>query len=452
MDTFKKQLLDLLAEGKLLEVIKSLLESELPLPPKDKAYLLKLQQQATALPAVGEERDQLSRYLQELVERLFLEASNEPSVAPAPAVKPDLQTLDEAPPLARPKGGFMQRTWERLGELLSTGKRPSPTNSPNDTESNSRVARKTSSPLAQGGSPPKRSSPPASRSRGNPSPDKSASVPPGAPASVPEAKTNPFQAGKLLYVVPSRMPLHEISTCRIRIAPEHLQDAILKVKLNQNERAQAQTEAIRMTEVMRVELLNYPTDTDHFRISCRNNLEQPVFPFTVSEWIFDVVPQRPGKYALLIRVTAKINYAGAERSFDLVVLNRAVEVVTSGSEPVELIESIQPIPDNDWDETDELFVNQALQNNQIARAIERLANFVQDKDADLHIALLLQQARWNDNSNKLNLGLIATADWDLVNNQVRYAITQVHEQIKALDFSRDQSAALAEALKQLSNS
>lgn len=266
--------------------------------------------------------------------------------------------------------------------------------------------------------------------------------PPQAPAASAPASTapsqssdlnNPFQSGKILHHIPSAMPLNTLSTCRIRIAPETLRQEDIESGLTKEEKAAATTEVLRTSSVMKVELLNHPTNTDSFTISSQNNLEQPVFPFTYSEWLFDVQPKRPGHHAMLLRVTARVNIPGfGERSFDVAVYNRAIQV-HAGEKPLtdEAFDK-QPIPDPTWDEADNAVLTQALEQNNIAAAIERLANFLQDKDRELTDELLLLQARWNDNSHALNDGRIATADWDLMNSQIRYAITQIRDKVYTL--------------------
>jgi hypothetical protein len=252
-----------------------------------------------------------------------------------------------------------------------------------------------------------------------------------APAPVPPAEVaSPFQKGKILYAIPDQMAMAAASRCRVRIAPEQISDDELFAGLQPKEREAAAKESIKITSVMKVALVE-AQEGDNFDIVFRNNEEQPILPFMPTEWSFDVTPRRPGHYALLLRVTAKVKVPGfGERPFDVAVLDRAIQVNTTDEPSVQVDFQEQPIPDPEWDTEDEQAVAHALLHGRVDLAIERIINFVQDKDTDFRDTLLLLQFRWNDNSNQLQNKLISAADWDRVNNQVRYAITQLLAELK----------------------
>jgi len=218
--------------------------------------------------------------------------------------------------------------------------------------------------------------------------------------------------------------------CRVRIAPAQISDDELFDGLLPEERSAAAKESIKITSVMKVALVE-AQEGDNFDIVFRNNEEQPILPFMPTEWSFDVTPRRPGHYALLLRVTAKIQIPGfGERPFDVAVLDRAIQVNTTDEPSAQVDFQEQPIPDPEWDQEDERAVGHALLHGRVDLAIERIINFVQDKDTDFRDTLLLLQFRWNDNSNQLQNKLISATDWDRVNNQVRYAITQLLEELR----------------------
>lgn len=255
------------------------------------------------------------------------------------------------------------------------------------------------------------------------------SSPATAPASAAKA-SSPFQKGKILYAIPDQMAMATVCRCRVRIAPEQISEEELFAGLNPEERSAATKESIKITSVMKVALVE-AQEGDNFDIISRNNEEQPIIPFMPTEWSFDVTPRRPGNYALLLRVTAKVQIPGyGERPFDVAVLDRAIQVNTDDAPTEKVTFSEQTIPDPDWDKEDEEAVRHALLHGRVDLAIERIINFVQDKDTDFRDTLLLLQFRWNDNSNQLQNKLISAADWDRVNNQVRYAITQLLEELK----------------------
>ncbi|MGH1435312.1 MAG: hypothetical protein ACRBG0_12750 [Lewinella sp.] len=250
-----------------------------------------------------------------------------------------------------------------------------------------------------------------------------------APAPTPEV-SSPFQKGKILYAIPDQMAISTPSRCRVRIAPEQISNDELLAGLKPEERETASKESIKITSVMKVALVE-AQEGDNFDIIPRNNEEQPILPFMPTEWSFDITPHRPGHYALLLRVTAKVQVPGyGERPFDVAVLDRAIQVNTDDAPTAKATFSEQPIPDPDWDKEDEEAVRHALLHGRVDLAIERIVNFVQDKDTDFRDTLLLLQFRWNDNSNQLQNKLISAADWDRVNNQVRHAITQLLAELK----------------------
>jgi hypothetical protein len=261
----------------------------------------------------------------------------------------------------------------------------------------------------------------------------SAGAPPPSPSPTPAPAANvssPFQKGKILYAIPDQMAMAAVCRCRVRIAPEQISEEELFAGLKPEERSAATKESIKITSVMKVALVE-AQEGDNFDIISRNNEEQPIIPFMPTEWSFDVTPRRPGNYALLLRVTAKVQIPGyGERPFDVAVLDRAIQVNTDDAPTEKVTFSEQTIPDPDWDKEDEEAVTHALLHGRVDLAIERIINFVQDKDTDFRNTLLLLQFRWNDNSNQLQNKLISAADWDRVNNQVRYAITQLLEDLK----------------------
>ena len=116
---------------------------------------------------------------------------------------------------------------------------------------------------------------------------------------------------------------------------------------------------------------------------------------------------------------------------NVAVLDRAI-VVTTGGEVLEAQFAEQPIPDPTWDPEDSAAVRNFVAHGNTNKAIERMCNFVHDKDEDLHEALLILQGRWNETSNKLEAGSIRFDDWDLMNNQVRESVLGFLEDIEEL--------------------
>ena len=111
------------------------------------------------------------------------------------------------------------------------------------------------------------------------------------------------------------------------------------------------------------------------------------------------------------------------------VLDRAI-VVTTGDELIpETSFTKQNIPDPVWDPSDSKAVEQFIAQGRPDKAIERLINFIFDKDEDLHEALIILQGRWHDNTNALEAGTIHHEDWDVVNNKVRVAVLELMEHV-----------------------
>ncbi len=253
-------------------------------------------------------------------------------------------------------------------------------------------------------------------------PNDTAESAPEAPPS--PAPISPFQKGTILYAIPDQMMLGKSTLCRIRIAPEMVSQEALEDQLTEDEKEIAKRESLDISPVMRV-ILEEAGETSRLSITARNSPEQPVLPFRPTEWGFDITPSTPGHCALILRVSAKIQVPGfGERPFDVSSLNRAILVTTTGDmETASFVE--QPIPDPTWDEGDEIAVNDHLNASRADKAIERLANFLQDKDTELYDKLIMLQWRWNDNTNQLNSNRISAKDWDLVNSKVRFALLGV---------------------------
>lgn len=262
---------------------------------------------------------------------------------------------------------------------------------------------------------------------------KPSSSAPSAPSPTQAGGTqSPFQQGKILYAIPSQMCIGKEIRCTIRIAPDQFSIKEMESGLSDKEKSSAKNEGIKITSVMKVEL-EENSDVANFDINNRSTAEQPILPFGFTEWAFDVKARRPGHHALLLRVSAKINIPGfGERSFDVAVLDRAILVNTNERDQNNTVPDFaeQSIPDPEWNNEDENVVLAALEKGRIDQAIERIANFVQDKDRDFHTDLILLHARWNDNTNQLQEKRITAADWDIVNNKVRFAITQLLDQLK----------------------
>lgn len=258
------------------------------------------------------------------------------------------------------------------------------------------------------------------------------------PSSIPQSSSpsqslNPFQKGNILYAVPDQMKLEEKTRCTVRIAPEEIAKEILSEGLDEATAKAAKTEGIKLTQMMKVELLE-AEQKGNFEIVNRNDDEQPVFPFGFTEWEFDVTPKRPGHYALLLRVTAKVVIPGfGEKGMNVAVLDRAIRVSTDGSVVTANFEK-QSIPDPVWDATDTQAVHSFIAEGRTDKAIARMCNYVFDKNVELHASLLILQGRWNQNTNKLEEKMIRHEDWDIVNNQVRVSVLGILEDLNSQAF------------------
>lgn len=434
---------ELIAAGALAEAITAT-EHHLELFPNDqerkKLILLKKDYQKAKEelsigilnPAQYENKiDQVIRSLKDMLTRLFPQQQQQQHQEQA---KEQEQHQQSSPPPAtapppKPRGGIFDKVIDIFKDLSpSKPKRSKPgAGASQPTRSGSAVGSSKEDFEVNEEVPPIYFPRQEEMSAGAPPP------PPPAPAPSPPPATevsSPFQKGKILYAIPDQMAMAIASRCRVRIAPEQISDDELFAGLQPKERETAAKESIKITSVMKVALVE-AQEGDNFDIVSRNNEEQPILPFMPTEWSFDVTPRRPGHYALLLRVTAKIQIPGfGERPFDVAVLDRAIQVNTTDEPSAQVDFQEQPIPDPEWDQEDERAVAHALLHGRVDLAIERIINFVQDKDTDFRDTLLLLQFRWNDNSNQLQNKLISAADWDRVNNQVRYAIIQLLEELK----------------------
>jgi hypothetical protein len=255
-------------------------------------------------------------------------------------------------------------------------------------------------------------------------------MPPEAAAPVPEngggapqAPASSFSEGRILYAIPDRMTISQATICRVRIAHGSLADELLSADLTEAERAAARREKIRITPVMEVHLEDASGAADHFRIHAQTSTEQLVLPGELTEWSFAVTPQRPGHFALLLRVTAKVNVPGfGEKQKDISVLNRSIEVTTTATPEEETPFALQPVPDPVWDVEDEAAVIQSIQSNRLEKAIERMANFLFDKNEELHHQLILLQGRWNETHDFFLQQLITLNEWQVATQKTRMGL------------------------------
>lgn len=338
---------------------------------------------------------------------------------------PPRQPTTSAPPPAKSKEGLFNKVFDTLKDVFTNRTSASPPRSIPASAPVIEPKLPAEEEMSAGAEPPEELEMEMGSEAAEPPPAPAAAAP-----ETPSPAASPFQKGKILYAIPNQMALATVSRCKIKIAPEQISDEELNSGLSPEEKAAASQEPLKITSMMKVELQE-AQEGDNFEIVARNSPEQPILPFMPTEWSFDITPRRPGHYAILLRVTAKIQVPGfGERPFDVAVLDRAIQVNTSAQESSVSAFEEQSVPDPNWDEQDEKAVEHALLRGRVDLAIARIVNFVQDKDEDFKNTLLLLQFRWNDNSNQLQNKLISAADWDLVNNQVRFGITQLLEELK----------------------
>lgn len=132
--------------------------------------------------------------------------------------------------------------------------------------------------------------------------------------------------GKILYSVPSKMRLMMPVRCLIRIAPEDL--STLKLVEGIPTDAAIEIDSVRIGEVMTAKIANAPSD-ESFTISNLSTSEQVIEDGFATEWLFNVLPLKPGIHSLYIKVTVKVLIEGfGEKSRDIFVMDKKIEIVT----------------------------------------------------------------------------------------------------------------------------
>lgn len=102
---------------------------------------------------------------------------------------------------------------------------------------------------------------------------------------------SPYRQGRVLYLIPEKMELLKKHLCQIRIAPEEVEDALLKAGIKQPDLAVI--EDIRIDSVMKAELMD-DSGEDAFDIKLQSTLEQPIEDDAYTEWRYNVTPKKAG--------------------------------------------------------------------------------------------------------------------------------------------------------------
>ncbi len=176
---------------------------------------------------------------------------------------------------------------------------------------------------------------------------------PDTPLETPKPKSA-YQQGRVFYLIPKEMQLHQPHKCYIRIAPEEVREEVLRENLKNTENAVI--ENIKIGSIMKAELAE-TGNQKAFDIECLSELEQPIEEDNYTEWQYEVTPLREGKHNLHLKiaalVTVKTESKTRETYKSLVTLTRNIEVNTTSApqpkqyEPADilLLKSIDGIGD-----------------------------------------------------------------------------------------------------------
>ena len=152
---------------------------------------------------------------------------------------------------------------------------------------------------------------------------------PDTPLETPKPKSA-YQQGRVFYLIPQEMQLHQPHKCYIRIAPEEVREEVLRENLKNAENAVI--ENIKIGSIMKAELAE-TGNQKAFDIECLSELEQPIEEDNYTEWQYEVTPLREGKHNLHLKiaalVTVKTESKTRETYKSLVTLTRNIEVNTT---------------------------------------------------------------------------------------------------------------------------
>lgn len=144
-----------------------------------------------------------------------------------------------------------------------------------------------------------------------------------APDTSPPAPSKPVKKGKMLHNIPDSMKVGEVIECRVRIATTEKQ-------LRKNFRGADHIESIpleRMGELMEVRLV--AGDSEAFIIKRQNkHAAQTIEADVHTEWVFDVIPMKPGRQKLFLKVDIILLDRGKKAHRDEVI-SVPVEVSTA---------------------------------------------------------------------------------------------------------------------------
>ena len=135
----------------------------------------------------------------------------------------------------------------------------------------------------------------------------------------------------VLYHVPSRMQLGEVSTCNIRVA-------ITNELLLRNFDADEDTKTvlnISVSDEMQAELLD-PTRGKAFEITKLSPDVQPLLDDDYTEWEFDVIPLKEGRHKLRVKIVAIMEKNGKQMPLQK-LFAASVDIVTEEVDQPEVI-------------------------------------------------------------------------------------------------------------------
>jgi hypothetical protein len=243
---------------------------------------------------------------------------------------------------------------------------------------------------------------------------------------------NPFKKhpeerdiGKILYQIPTDMPLAEKNRCIVRIAPKELDNFLMNIIPSKD----TKTQAIKMSNLMSVTIFESLEDGAHFKIAALNHEKQSIDKDDFTQWLFDITPLSIGQHALILRVTRHVFQEGDTISKDVLTLNREITVQSIVSETI-IEEEYNPIV---WNEDTRRKVSKLIRLNATGHALEVIANYILPtlEDTEFFNAILLLQSRWNFGFTNHTKGLMSEKDWWVYQAQINQATLQLVSDINS---------------------
>ncbi len=243
-----------------------------------------------------------------------------------------------------------------------------------------------------------------------------------------EGKVLPLRNGIVLFKIPEQMKIGMDYICEIRIAPAYIKQALLKKKLTKKkEKIKIEKDYIRLSEVMRVELLEL-LDRDSFTIKALTNKDQIIEENDYTFWKYSIIPFQLGAHKLLVKISALID----DREKNLLVWDKLVRVKRQDILINHRLELLRPMANA---QSVKFKLKDLLSQNEISKLFLFLRELFKEIDIELFNQIIQIENRLNRAQLNNKRGLINHTELGIQVNHINEALLSLIDQIEVNDNS-----------------